>query len=208
MLDSMWLIKGLLLGFSIAAPVGPIGILCIRRTLTQGMRNGLAAGLGAATADAFYGSIAAFGLTVITNLFVDNSLYFRIVGSGFLFYLGYGTFIAKPAPIKEEVYQDGWIRAYLTTFFLTITNPMTILSFSAVFAGFGIVDAKDDFFSSCLLVTGVFLGSCLWWFMLSGTVQLLRHRFNYQRLIWVNRISGTLIVGFAIVSFLGCMSFK
>lgn len=205
MLDLIWLVKGLILGFCIAAPVGPIGILCIRRTLTQGMRTGLAAGLGAATADLFYGSIAAFGLTIITNVFVDNSLYFRIVGSGFLFYLGYGTFIDKPASIKEEVYQDGWIRAYLTTFFLTITNPMTILSFSAVFAGFGMIDAKDDFLSSCLLVTGVFLGSCLWWFILSGMVHLLRHRFNYQRLIWVNRMSGILIIGFAIVSFLGLL---
>ncbi|SFL48785.1 LysE family translocator [Pelosinus propionicus] len=205
MLDLIWLVKGLILGFSIAAPVGPIGILCIRRTLTQGMRTGLAAGLGAATADLFYGSIAAFGLTIITNVFVDNSLYFRIVGSGFLFYLGYGTFIDKPASIKEEIYQDGWIRAYLTTFFLTITNPMTILSFSAVFAGFGMIDAKDDFLSSCLLVTGVFLGSCLWWFILSGMVHLLRHRFNYQRLIWVNRMSGILIIGFAIVSFLGLL---
>ncbi len=207
MLDSLWLVKGLLLGFSIAAPVGPIGILCIRRTLTQGMRNGLAAGLGAATADAFYGSIAAFGFTIITTIFVDHSLSLRIIGSGFLGYLGYSTFIAKPASMKEEVYQDGWVRAFLTTFFLTITNPMTILSFSAVFAGFGIGDATSGLFSSYLLVAGVFLGSCLWWFLLSGMVQLLRHRFNYQRLIWVNRISGTLIIGFAVISFLGCRNY-
>ncbi|MDF2633242.1 MAG: Lysine exporter protein [Pelosinus sp.] len=205
MLDSVWLIKGLVLGFSIAAPVGPIGIVCIRRTLSQGMLNGFAAGLGAATADAFYGSAAAFGLTIITDLFLENSLYLRIIGSLFLFYLGYSTFIAKPAHKSESAYQDGWIKACLSTFFLTITNPMTILSFGAVFAGLGIVGTKGDYISSFILVGGVFLGSSLWWFLLSGTIQLLRHTFNYQRLIWVNRVSGIIIAGFGVISFLGLL---
>lgn len=195
----------MMLGFSIAAPVGPIGILCIRRTLSQGMPNGFAAGLGAATADAFYGSAAAFGLTMITTLLLENSLYLHIAGSVFLFYLGYNTLIAKPAQKMETVYQEGWIRAYLSTFFLTITNPMTILSFGAVFAGLGMIDTKENDLSSCLLVMGVFLGSSIWWFILSGTVYLLRNKFNYQGLIWVNRISGALILGFGIISFLGLL---
>lgn len=205
MIDIVWLIKGMILGFSIAAPVGPIGILCIRRTLSQGMSNGFAAGLGAATADAFYGSAAAFGLTMITTLLLENSLYLHIAGVFFLFYLGYNTLMAKPAQTRDTLYHEGWIRAYLSTFFLTITNPMTILSFGAVFAGLGMIDTKGNSLSSCLLVMGVFLGSSIWWFTLSGTVYLFRNKFNYQGLIWVNRISGALILGFGIISFLGLL---
>lgn len=205
MIDGVWLIKGMILGFSIAAPVGPIGVLCIRRTLSQGMSNGFAAGLGAATADAFYGSAAAFGLTVITAVLLDYNLYLHIVGSVFLLYLGYNTLIAKPAQKRDTVYQEGWIKAYFSTLFLTITNPMTIVSFGAVFAGLGIMDTKEDYLSSCLLVMGVFLGSSIWWLMLSGTVYRLRDKFNYQGLIWVNRISGILILGFGIISFLGLL---
>jgi len=204
-MDIALLINGFILGFSIAAPVGPIGILCIRRTLTKGMLNGLAAGLGAATADACYGSVAAFGLTIITSLLVENNLYLRIMGSAFLFYLGYTTFIAKPAEQREDIYNNGWISAYFSTFFLTITNPLTILSFTAIFAGLGMTSTKGSHFSSGLLVVGVFLGSIMWWLILSGGVHILRNKFDYKRLIWVNRLSGILISGFGIISLLGLL---
>jgi threonine/homoserine/homoserine lactone efflux protein len=202
-MDVSLLINGFILGFSIAAPVGPIGILCIRRTLTRGMLNGLAAGLGAATADACYGSLAAFGLTIITNLLVENNLYLRIMGSAFLFYLGYTTFIARPIDQRKNTYNKGWISAYLSTFFLTITNPLTILSFAAVFAGLGMISMRGSYFSSGLLVIGVFLGSSVWWLILSGSVHMLRKKFDYGQLIWVNRLSGVLICVFGIISLLG-----
>jgi threonine/homoserine/homoserine lactone efflux protein len=202
-MDVSLLINGFILGFSIAAPVGPIGILCIRRTLTRGMLNGLAAGLGAATADACYGSLAAFGLTIITNLLVENNLYLHIVGSAFLFYLGYTTFIARPIDQRKNTYNKGWISAYLSTFFLTITNPLTILSFAAVFAGLGMISMRGSYFSSGLLVIGVFLGSSVWWLILSGSVHMLRKKFDYGQLIWVNRLSGVLICVFGIISLLG-----
>jgi threonine/homoserine/homoserine lactone efflux protein len=203
--DTALLVNGFILGFSIAAPVGPIGILCIRRTLTKGMLNGLAAGLGAATADACYGSVAAFGLTIITSLLVENNLYLHIMGSVFLFYLGYTTFIAKPAEQQINTYNKGWISAYFSTFFLTITNPLTILSFAAIFAGLGIISMKGSYLSSGLLVLGVFLGSSMWWLILSGGVHVLRNKFDYKRLIWVNRLSGILICGFGIISLLGLL---
>lgn len=199
MMDTAILINGFILGFSIAAPVGPIGILCIRRTLNKGMLNGLAAGLGAATADACYGSVAAFGLTIVTSLLIENSVSLRIIGSLFLFYLGYTTFMAKPAKQQEMSYSNEWISAYFTTFFLTITNPLTILSFAAIFAGLG-VSMKGSNLSSELLILGVFLGSSLWWFILSGSVHILRNKFEYKRLIWVNRLSGIVIFGFGIIS--------
>jgi threonine/homoserine/homoserine lactone efflux protein len=205
LMDTALLIKGFILGFSIAAPVGPIGILCIRRTLTKGMLNGAAAGLGAATADAFYGSAAAFGLTLITNLLLENSLYLHIVGSIFLFYLGYTTFMARPAEQQENTDDKGWIRAYCSTFFLTITNPLTVLSFAAIFAGFGMTSMQGSHLSAGLLVLGVFLGSTMWWLILSAGVYMLRNKFNYKRLIWVNRLSGILICGFGFVSLLGLL---
>ncbi len=205
MLDTAILIKGIMLGFSIAAPVGPIGILCIRRTLTKGMLNGVASGLGAATADAFYGSAAAFGLTIITNLLLENSLFLHIVGSIFLFYLGYTTFMARPAEQQENTDDKGWLKAYCSTFFLTITNPLTILSFAAIFAGIGTMSMKGSHLSMGLLVLGVFLGSAMWWLILSGGVNLLRNTFDYKRLIWINRLSGILICGFGIVSLLGLL---
>lgn len=201
-MESIWLLKGVLLGFSIAAPVGPIGIICIRRTLTRGMLNGFTAGLGAATADAFYGSAAAFGLTFITNLFLENSLYLRIAGSGFLFYLGCSTFAGDPEKQKEATCPGGWLHAYFSTFFLTIANPMTILSFGAVFAGLGIADSKGEQLSSWLLIAGVFLGSSVWWILLSGMIQLLRQRLDYQKLVYLNRLSGIVILGFAVISLL------
>jgi threonine/homoserine/homoserine lactone efflux protein len=205
LMDTAMLMKGFMLGFSIAAPVGPIGILCIRRTLAKGMLNGVAAGLGAATADAFYGSAAAFGLTIITNLLLENSLYLHIVGSIFLFYLGYTTFMARPAEQQENTDDKGWLKAYCSTFFLTITNPLTILSFAAIFAGFGMTNMKESHLSAGLLVSGVFLGSAMWWLILSGGVCLLRNTFAYKRLIWINRLSGILICGFGIVSLLGLL---
>lgn len=205
LMDTAMLMKGFMLGFSIAAPVGPIGILCIRRTLTKGMLDGVAAGLGAATADAFYGSAAAFGLTIITDLLLKSSLYLHIIGSFFLFYLGCTTFIAKPAEQRENTDHKGWISAYFSTFFLTITNPLTILSFAAIFASLGMTSMKGSHLSPGLLVLGVFLGSAMWWLILSGGVYILRNKFNYKRLIWINRLSGVLICGFGIVSLRGLL---
>ena len=132
-------IKGFVIGFSIAAPVGPIGILCIQRTLSGGNIQGLAIGLGAATADALYGFIAAFGLTFISNFLVDQSIWFRIIGGLFLCYLGIRAFLRKYQERTVSVANSTILSAYGTTFFLTLTNPMTILFFAGIFAGLGIV---------------------------------------------------------------------
>lgn len=202
-MDTIFLFKGLLLGFSIAAPVGPIGVLCIRRTLERGILHGFASGVGAATADAFYGSVAAFGLTVISDILLANSLYLRIAGSFFLFYLGCTTFVAKPAEKAARAQEGSVSSAYFSTVFLTITNPMTILAFGAVFAGLGVNRLNESGgFSAVLLVVGVFCGSSLWWLLLSGTVNLFRAKFDYRQLIWVNRLSGSIILGFGFASLL------
>jgi threonine/homoserine/homoserine lactone efflux protein len=197
-------IKGLLVGFSIAAPVGPIGVLCIRRTLADGRTSGLVSGLGAATADAMYGSIAGFGLTLISAFLLDQQIWIRLVGGAFLCYLGLKTFFAKSSDQATLVQRNGLLGAYISTFFLTLTNPMTILSFAAIFAGLGLGVAPRDYSSSYasagVLVSGVFVGSSAWWLLLSGGVSLLRRQFGQSTMRWVNRISGLVILSFGITA--------
>ena len=192
----LFLLKGIILGFSIAAPVGPIGVLCIRRTLSCGMRNGFMSGLGAASADAIYGSIAALGLSVVSSFLIDQQYYLRLIGGAFLLYLGYTTYTSIPAETAAIAKGEGLMGAYLSTLFLTITNPMTILSFAAVFAGLGLGAADGNGMSALLLILGVFSGSLLWWALLSGLVNILRDKFDQQRLKWVNQLSGLIIAGF------------
>jgi threonine/homoserine/homoserine lactone efflux protein len=201
MTDVSFLLKGLIIGFSIAAPVGPIGVLCIRRTLAEGRAAGLLSGLGAATADAVYGLIAGFGLTAVASLLIDQQLWLGLIGGLFLCYLGLKTWraspvvdAAAPTPAPRRL-----LRAYVSTFILTLTNPATILSFVAIFAGLGLVQTGGGYLAATALVLGVFLGSALWWLLLSGGVGLLRGRLTQRRLRWVNWISGALIAGFGLV---------
>jgi len=191
------LLQGLLLGFSIAAPVGPIGVLCIRRALAVGRVTGFLSGLGAATADMFYGSIAAFGLTAISSLLIEQRFWFGLLGGLFLTYLGIRTFLAKPAENAAQANSTSLLGAYLSTFFLTLSNPMTILSFTAMFAALQF--HVDGFLAAAILVTGVFLGSAAWWLTLSLLVGAFRERFTPDWMQWVNRISGVVILGFGIV---------
>jgi threonine/homoserine/homoserine lactone efflux protein len=205
-MDLRFFIEGLIIGFSIAAPVGPIGILCIRRTWAEGRLPGLISGLGAASADALYGCIAGFGLTFISSFLINQQGWFRLVGGVFLLYLGIRTFLARPPGEPSSTERTGLAGAYASTFFLTLTNPMTILAFAAIFAGLGVAREGKDYVSAVILVMGVFLGSTLWWVILSSGVGLFRKRFDLQALRWVNRISGILITGFGLISLLGLKS--
>lgn len=198
----LFLIKGIVLGLSIAAPVGPIGVLCIRRTLANGIIMGFVSGLGAATADAIYGCIAALGLSAVSAFFLDHQSYLRVIGGVFLLYLGYTTFKSMPAKEAAIAGGEGLIGVYISTLFLTITNPLTILSFAAIFAGFGVSALGENYSSAIFLVVGVFLGSMLWWLILSAMVNVLRHNFDQRRLKLVNQLSGLTIAGFGILSLL------
>jgi threonine/homoserine/homoserine lactone efflux protein len=194
------LVRGIVIGFSIAAPVGPIGVLCIRRTLAEGRAAGLISGLGAATADAAYGCIAGFGLTFVSGVLMGGEFWFRLIGGAFLIYLGVRTFLARPAGEAAAAGRSGLMGAYASTFFLTLTNPMTILSFMAVFASLGVASAGGDYGSAAILVLSVFAGSALWWFGLSGLVSVFRSRIDARALRWVNRASGVIIVGFGLLA--------
>ncbi len=192
--------RGLLIGLSIAATVGPMSVLCIQRTLNKGQLYGLVSGLGIATADGFYGSIAAFGLTLITNFLIKEQMWIRMIGGLFLIYLGLKTILSKP-PERAATLNfktNSYLGAYASTFLLTLTNPLTILSFAAIFAGIGIGSASKNFLSAILVVLGVFAGSTLWWSILTSGISLLRKKMNSQWLLWINRISGVIIMLFGI----------
>ena len=196
-------LRGLLIGFSIAAPVGPIGVLCIRRTLADGRLAGLASGLGAATADAFYGSLAGFGLTLVANLLVSQQTWLRLVGGLFLLFLGVKTFLSQPASDPGQpsgAKPRGLWGAYISTLLLTLTNPLTILSFAAIFAGLGLVETGGSPLSAGLLVLGVFSGSASWWLLLSASVSLMRAKVTTSTLRWINRIAGLVIIGFGVAA--------
>ena len=199
MVDSLFL-RGWLIGLAIAAPVGPIGLLCIQRTLSQGRLAGLASGLGAATADAVYGFIAAFGLAFISGFLIAQQNVLALVGGVFLCYLAVRTFLAEPAADAAQARGGRVGTAYATTFVLTLTNPVTILSFVAIFAGMGLAAGTGDYVAAAWMVLGVFAGSASWWLLLSFGVGLLRTRMTADVLRWINRAAGVIIGAFGLVA--------
>lgn len=192
--------RGLIIGFSIAAPVGPIGVLCIRRTLAEGRISGLISGLGAASADAIYGIIAGFGITIISHFLVTQQIWLRLVGGIFLFYLGVRTYRSKSGNHKVNFNKRSLAGNYLSVFMLTLTNPLTILSFTAIFAGLGLAQNGRDYQTTTWLVLGVFSGSALWWLTLSQGVGILRRQVTSQWFIWINRGSGIVLMLFGILT--------
>jgi threonine/homoserine/homoserine lactone efflux protein len=204
-MDLSYFLKGFLIGFSIAAPVGPIGVLCIRRTLASGRTTGLLSGMGAATADALYGSLAAFGLTAVSGFLLQQQFMLRLVGGAFLCYLGLRAIFSRPSQVSSQPSPAGRLNAYTSTFFLTLTNPLTILSFAAIFAGLGLAAERHSYASAGVMVLGVFLGSAVWWLILSGITSLMRSRLGINGLTWVNRISGTILLGFGMAALVGML---
>jgi threonine/homoserine/homoserine lactone efflux protein len=193
-------LRGLAIGFSIAAPVGPIGVLCIRRTLAEGRTSGFVSGIGAATADGLYGFVAGFGLTVLSNLLIQQQVWIRLIGGVFLCALGLKTFFSHPTLKDASVKGSGLMAAYASTFVLTLTNPMTILAFAAIFAGLGVGSTEGNYGATGVLVAGVFTGSAMWWLLLSGAVGLFRRSIGLAGMRWINRLSGLIITVFGIVA--------
>jgi threonine/homoserine/homoserine lactone efflux protein len=194
------LLKGIIIGFALALPIGPIGILCIRKTAAEGHLSGMVVGFGAATADAVYGFVAAFGLTVISEALIERQIWIRLIGGAFLCYLGVKTFLAKSAESSGPSNGKGLLGSYVSTFLLTLTNPISIIAFLGVFAGFGLRNGSLSIGSAATLIAGVFLGSSLWFFLLSYGITMFRDKINAVGLGWVNRISGFLIFVFGLIA--------
>ncbi|MFI4937747.1 MAG: LysE family translocator [Candidatus Berkiellales bacterium] len=193
------LIKGFLIGFSIAAPVGPIGILCINRTLAAGIMVGILTGLGAAVADAIYGCIAGFGLVAVTKFLLAQQTIIKTIGGVFLLYLGTKTLLAAPRTNNTvtDHAKTPW-QDFSSTLFLTLTNPATIIAFIAIYASLGIVEPNTNFTEALVIVFGVFMGSLMWWCFLSGSIHLIRHKLNESVLVWINRLSGVILICFGL----------
>lgn len=198
-MDPALAFRGFILGFTIAAAVGPISLLVIRRTLAEGRIVGLASGLGVATADGAYGAIAAFGLGAITTVLVDARPVLGLVGGLFLLWLAWTTARAEPHdPASAPVRRGGLAGAYLSILGLTLTNPMTILSFGALFAGLGVAGADPA--GSALITMGVLLGSAAWWVLLTTVASALRTRVTTAWIRRINIASGLAIGTFGVVS--------
>jgi threonine/homoserine/homoserine lactone efflux protein len=192
-MEPIFLLKGLIIGFAMAVPIGPIGIMCIRKTLAEGHSRGLIIGIGAATADSLYGGIAAFGLTFISDMITGQHFWVSLVGGGLLLFLGIRTFRAKRKDPIVPYDNKGLLGSFISAFLLALTNPLTIFAFVAVFAAFGL-GHKLVILSACILVLGVFAGSCLWFLTLGYVATLFRKKLDADGLRWVNRISGVLII--------------
>lgn len=198
-MDPALAFRGFILGFTIAAAVGPISLLVIRRTLAEGRVVGLASGFGVATADGTYGAIAAFGLGAITQVLVNALPVLGLAGGAFLLWLAWTTARAEPHdPATAPVRRGGLAGAYLSILGLTLTNPMTILSFGALFAGLGVTGG--DAAGAALITLGVFLGSCAWWVLLTSIVAVVRGRMTTTWIRRINVASGLVIGVFAVVS--------
>jgi threonine/homoserine/homoserine lactone efflux protein len=188
------LLKGIAVGIVIAVPVGPVGVLCIRRTIVSGRLAGFLSGMGVATADAVYGVIA-FGLTFIANWLLGYKDWLRIAGAAFLLYAGIKVFLTLPhagEPTQRD--PETLFADYASTFVLTIVNPVTILAFLAIFAAIGFSGRQATLGGAGLLVLGVWLGSLVWWIGLTVGAGMLRHSFDRRHLLWINRGSGGLLV--------------
>ncbi len=196
--------QGFLFGLAIAAPVGPIGLLCIQRSLNHGRLAGFLSGLGAATADAFYGSLAAFGLSLVIGFLVAQQQWLRLGGGLFIIYLGLRTVLASrlaalPTPVQTNPSNKLNLAAmYGSTLLLTLANPVTILSFTAVFAGFGLGSTDSTGIEGVILVLGVFTGSALWWLALSSLAGAFRRRLQQGPLQLINLVSGGFLLTFGV----------
>jgi threonine/homoserine/homoserine lactone efflux protein len=190
--------KGLVFGFILAAAVGPMWVLCFRRTLASGALVGLVSGMGIATADGIYGAIAAFGLTAVSGFLLGHSFWLGLAGAVFLTYLGIKSLFSRPVEIHEEKSdRTGLAKAFLSTLGLTLTNPPTILAFAAIFAGLGLA-SSGDYAAAAWIVLGVFLGSAAWWTILAAAAGRLRGRLGPRLARGINIVSGISILGFAL----------
>jgi threonine/homoserine/homoserine lactone efflux protein len=193
------LLQGILMGLVVAVPVGPLGLLCISRALALGPTYGLFSGLGVATADALAAAIAALGITLISGFLSEYQIILRLVGGTFLCYLGYAIYMTEPvtqAPIKDI---NGLLSAYATTFFLTFSNPVTVLSFVAIYAGWHMPSMDSEYIAAATLTIGVFVGSALWWIALFIGLEAFHEKFNLRFLFWVHRVSGAIIAMLGVV---------
>jgi threonine/homoserine/homoserine lactone efflux protein len=193
-------LRGVLAGLAIAIPVGPVNVLCISRTIINGRVAGIISGLGAATADTFYGGIAGFSISLVINFLIREKFWIRLVGGALLIAIGLVYWFKKPQSLKEKQ-EESTHSAYVTTLLLTLTNPTTVLSFLAVLAALRLGESRP-WTLTLFLVLGIFCGSMIWWITLALVSGHFRRRFNDRAIVWMNRIAALAIGGFGLLTIL------
>jgi len=194
-------VKGLIVGFCLAAPVGPIAALCVQRTIAKSWLSGVISGLGAAAADALYGAVAAFGATIISEFLINERNWLQRIGGVILILMGLRLLLAKPKQ-QDSINgngKQGLTGDFLSTLMLTLTNPMTFVAFAAVFTTMGIGVVRGRPILTAELVGGVFAGSALWWMILCGGAHLLRRHFDFRKLVTINRATGVFVIAVGVV---------
>jgi threonine/homoserine/homoserine lactone efflux protein len=191
--------KGIIIGLAITAPIGPVAIMCIRRTLSKHKLLALVTGMGSACADVFYASVAAFSLIGISNFITTYNFYLKLFGGLLLAWLGLS--ILKHPPLKSPEHpkmRDSWLHAFSSAFILTLSNPITLIVFAASFTAMSVSPVYHSFIPALLLIMGVFLGAMIWWIFLIAIIYLMHHKLSDNQLIWVNRFSGVVLIGFSV----------
>jgi threonine/homoserine/homoserine lactone efflux protein len=198
-------LQGSLIGFSISMPVGPVGMLCIQHSLRRGLLAGLIAGSGAALADAFFGGIAGFGITLLSHILIRYQVWFQIVGALILWCLGIKIFKSQPIKVEAPQIPFSCSRIFFSTFALTLTNPLTLLCFAAIYASFGITPTDGEVVPGIILTLGVLLGAALWWMILTFGVILIGKKIQLASSPLFNRISGGMLTGYGCLASLSAL---
>lgn len=191
-------IEGVIIGLTLAVPVGPISLLCIRKAISNGRLHGIISGIGVATADTFYAAVVVLGLTMVSGFILAQQVFFRAFAGLVFILLGIRIFLTVPEGVSGNGGQESYTRDYLSMLAITLANPMTLIFLIVVLPGFGIVLGVESLFTSAEFVLGIFSGSVAWWILLCGAVGSVRSRFSTGNLLWINRISGVCIVCFGI----------
>ena len=192
-MDFSFFIQGIIIGLTLAVPVGPIALICIQRTVTDGRFHGIFSGIGVATADSFYAAVTVLGLTIISSVIVTNQFLFRFLAGIVLIFVGMRVFMSLPSCVSTKTVHETYFKDYLSMVGIAIANPLTLIFFLIVLPGFGIVINSTAFLSAAEFIAGVFLGSTAWWILLCGTIGSMRSRFSIKTLGLINRVSGVLI---------------
>nr|WP_320119038.1 LysE family transporter [uncultured Marinifilum sp.] len=206
-MDFQYIFKGIVVGLMVSIPLGPIGVLIIQKTIQKGKLAGFISGMGAAVADMFYATVAAFGLGIVLNFIKTQEFYLQLIGSVFLVYVGMRIFLTNPVKQirgAKKTGKKGMLGDFLSIFFLTASNPIAVFVFVAVFAGASIFGSNPTLRIELFLILGVLLGGALWWYTLSTIINAFRKKFRLKQLFWINKISGIIIAVLGLLAFLAC----
>lgn len=201
-LNLLW--KGIITGLAVSIPLGPLGILCIQRTVNKTWKSGIFSGIGIATADTVYAFVAGFSLSIIIDFIRRYELYFKLVGLFVLILLGIYIFRSNPTKQMQQFKRRGssHLQDFLTTFLITLSNPLSVFVFIAIFTSYSIVLQFSHPLEAMLTIGGIFIGGTLWWITITGMANLFRHKFTINALYWANRIIGLGVIIIAVVFFI------